>query len=292
MDRIFCRLDCFLPFYHHNLKNQNFKKLKKDSGDIIILRMCTINDNHKMYGSWDMKHEGENFLSFWTILYPFTPITTQKIKILKNWKKSWRYHHFTHMYHKLQSYDIWFLRYWAQQTVFCHFGQFFVNLSPKSLKNQNFKKMKKTSSDIIILHKCTKNHDHMQYCSWDMACDACNCYFSFWAIFCPFTPLTAQKIKISKKMRHHHFTHVYKKLWLDDVRFQRFILAILMSGRKHKKLNLLIEFSNSIFIKFYLKASWCWTCIQNKLAMFEAFYFSSRYKNANIFQGLLPLNPH
>ena len=35
---------------------------------------------------------------------------------------------------------------------------------------------------------------------------------------------------------------------------QKFIQAILMSGRPHKKLNLLIEFSNSIFIKFYFKA--------------------------------------
>ena len=31
-----------------------------------------------------------------------------------------------------------------------------------------------------------------------MAHDRCNCYFSFWAIFCPFTPLTAQKIKTLK----------------------------------------------------------------------------------------------
>ena len=42
--------------------------------------------------------------------------------------------------------------------------------------------------DIIILHKCTKN-------------DGCNCYFSFWAIFCPFTLPTTQKIKISKKWK-------------------------------------------------------------------------------------------
>ena len=38
-----------------------------------------------------------------------------------------------------------------------------------------------------------------------MACDTCNCYFSFWAIF-PFYPpphpfLTAQKMKISKKKK-------------------------------------------------------------------------------------------
>ena len=42
----------------------------------------------------------------------------------------------------------------------------------------------------------------MLHCSWDRACDRCSCYFSFWAIFCPFTSLTAQKIKISKKWKN------------------------------------------------------------------------------------------
>ena len=61
--------------------------------------------------------------------------------------------------------------------------------------------MKKTPGGIIILHNCTKSHDHMLYCSWDMACDHCNCYFLFWAIFCPFTSLTPQNIKILKKFK-------------------------------------------------------------------------------------------
>ena len=52
--------------------------------------------------------------------------------------------------------------------------------------------------DIIILHKCTKNHDHMLYCSWNTAHDGCKCYFSFWAIFCPFT---APKMKVSQKKK-------------------------------------------------------------------------------------------
>ena len=108
-------------------------------------------------------------------------------------------------------------------------GHFLPFYSPNSLKNQNFEKMKKTPGDIIILHKCTKNHDHMLYCSWDMARNRCNCYFSFWAIFCPFTLLTAQQIKIFKKWknerntwRYHHFTYVYQKLWSDDVQFLRY----------------------------------------------------------------------
>ena len=78
-----------------------------------------------------------------------------------------------------------------------HFLPFYL---PNSLKNQNLRKIKITPGDIIILQKCTKNHDHMVCCSWDMAHDRCNCYFSFWAIFYPFT-LTAQKIKILKKWK-------------------------------------------------------------------------------------------
>ena len=60
--------------------------------------------------------------------------------------------------------------------------------------------MKNTFENIIILHKCTKNHDHMLYCCQVIAHDRCNGYFSFWAIFCPFT---AQKIIISKKWKKH-----------------------------------------------------------------------------------------
>ena len=42
-------------------------------------------------------------------LFPFYPLTTRKTKILKKWKKSiWRYDHFTHVYHKWQSYEVWF----------------------------------------------------------------------------------------------------------------------------------------------------------------------------------------
>ena len=93
-------------------------------------------------------------------------------------------------------------------------GHFLCFYSPNSPINKNFKKMKTTPEDIIILHKCTINDDQMMYGSWDEVHDRCNCYFSFWAIFCPFTPLTAQKIKILKKWkkawRYPHFTCVPK----------------------------------------------------------------------------------
>ena len=57
-----------------------------------------------------------------------------------------------------------FLSFW---TIFCPF----TSLPPKNPKNQNFEKLKKKTGDIIILHKYTKNHDHMLYCFLDMACN-------------------------------------------------------------------------------------------------------------------------
>ena len=46
-----------------------------------------------------------------------------------------------------------------------HFGIYFALLTPNSPKNENFNNNKKAPGDIIILHKCTKNHDYMLYCS-------------------------------------------------------------------------------------------------------------------------------
>ena len=121
----------------------------------------------------------------------------QNFEKMKKKKKPCEYYHFTYVYHKWQSYDVWSLRYWVRWTEFfvilnCFLPFYHLN----NPKNQNLEKLKKASGDIIILHKCTKNHDHMLYCSLDMVRDRFNCYFSFWAIFCPFTSLTTWKIKI------------------------------------------------------------------------------------------------
>ena len=60
--------------------------------------------------------------------------------------------------------------------------------------------MKKTPGDIIILRVCTKNYDQMMYGSKDMVHDRCNCYFPFWAIFCPFTAKENQNFEKLKNM--------------------------------------------------------------------------------------------
>ena len=58
--------------------------------------------------------------------------------------------------------------------IFSHFGPFFPLLPPNNSENQNFEKMKKASGDVIILHMCTKNHDHMMHASRDKECDRHN----------------------------------------------------------------------------------------------------------------------
>ena len=65
----------------------------------------------------------------------------------------------------------------------------------------------------------------MIYGSWNIRCDRQK-FLSFWAIFCPFSPLTTWKIKMltlkKNTWRYYHFTHLHHK-WLSyDVWFLRY----------------------------------------------------------------------
>ena len=129
----FVNLDPFLHFYlPHSIPpppvttwKSNFWKKWKTSGDIIILHMCNINENHVVCGSWYMECNGHNFLSFWTIFCPFTPLTTPKKIFWKKGKKLWRYYHFTHVYDKWQNF-------------FVIFDPFLPIYPLNNLKNQKF----------------------------------------------------------------------------------------------------------------------------------------------------------
>ena len=86
--------------------------------------------------------------------------------------------------------------------VIFHFGLFFCPFTPLTAwKIKISKKWKKHLQISSFYTSVPKTSDYMLYCSWDMARDGCNCCFSFWAIFCPFTPVTVQKIKISTKKK-------------------------------------------------------------------------------------------
>ena len=121
-----------------------------------------------------------NYGSFFA-LYP-TPLKTQKIRILKKWKKLLEISFYTRVPNTT---IIW-------GTVPEIWAFFWPLYPPNNQETQNFKTMKKIPWDFISLHMCTKNHNHMVYTSWDMEYDRHN-FLSFYAIFCPFTPLWPQK---------------------------------------------------------------------------------------------------
>ena len=129
----------FYPFTPPlSLKIRKIKTEKiKIAGDTIISRICNKNQNHMMWGSWDADCDRQNFLLFWTIFCPFTPLKTWKIKILKNWKNTWRYYHFTHVHHKWISYDLCFLRQEHDRHNFFVIVSFFPFNPPIDRENQN-----------------------------------------------------------------------------------------------------------------------------------------------------------
>ena len=128
-----------------------------------------------------------HFGLFFVLLPPNSP---KNKNFKKNGRNNWRYHNFTQLYQKSWSSAILFLRHgvWQLQLLYFILGYFLLFYAPNIPKYENFKTMAKKPGDNIILQKCTKNHDHMLYCSWDIVRDGCNCNFSFWAIFCPFSP--------------------------------------------------------------------------------------------------------
>ena len=148
------------------------------------------------YSSWDNE---QNILKLVILGHfcPFTSLKNPKIKILKNKKNGWRYHLFRH--------DVWFLRSKWDRHNFLSFWVFFYPSSPPhNQESQNFEKLKKPPADIIILHICTINNNHMMYGSWDIERDRQN--FFILDHLLPFYPnphLWTQKIKVLKKWKKH-----------------------------------------------------------------------------------------
>ena len=122
------------------------------------------------------------------------------------------------MYHKSESHDVWFLNMKCnRQIFFVLLGHFLPFYPPNSSNNENIKNEKKPG-DIIILYKCTKNHGHRLYFSWDMARDGCNCYFQYFSILLPNNSPTNE----NKSWRYRHFIQVYQKSWSYAILFLRY----------------------------------------------------------------------
>ena len=159
-DRVFFHSGPFFTLLpYNNQENKNFEKMKKTLGDIIIL--------HMMYGSWDMECHGQNFCHR-TIFCPFTLLMTKKIKFWKNEKKT-----FEDILHKcFKNHDMCLTVPEIQpltDIIFIFNFELFSVLLPLWQPKKSIKKNEKNPPrDIIILHMCTKNYDHMLYGSWDI----------------------------------------------------------------------------------------------------------------------------
>ena len=106
----------------------------------------------------------------------------------------------------------------------------------KNLKNQNYEKMKKIVWDIIILHMCTKIHNHMRYSSWDTEwCKFCH-FGPFFALYSPLNNPENQYFEKMKKAswyaiilnlcnkKHNHMMYAYSDMECDDIIFCYFRL--------------------------------------------------------------------
>ena len=72
------------PLMIPKIKTLKKKKNEKKCLEILsfYIYMCTINEDHMIYGSWNVRCNRQKFLSFRAILYPFSPLTNWEIKIL------------------------------------------------------------------------------------------------------------------------------------------------------------------------------------------------------------------
>ena len=188
-------LDYTFPFYSSNSpKNGNVNAMTKKPGDIIILHEGTKNHDQKLCCSWNITRVRCNcYCSFWAIFNPFTTLTAPKhenLKKKKRKKNALKYNNFTQVYQKSWSYAILFLRYMVRDGFNCYFSFWTIFCPFTALTARKIKVWikKKRPGGITNSHKCTKNHDHMLYCSRDLWCMMDGIViFDFWLSFAHLT---------------------------------------------------------------------------------------------------------
>ena len=141
-DKSFSHFGPFQPLPLNDSKNLNFEKKRKKYLEILSFYtyMFTINVDHMVCGSWNIRCNRQKFSSFCAIFCHFSHLTAWKIKILR---------------------------------------------LKKHLNILSFYKHKWQSIWWIVLQIWSATN-----------------FLSFWTVFCHFTPLTTQKIKILKKWKN------------------------------------------------------------------------------------------
>ena len=136
----------------------------------------------RSYYVWFLRYVAQqaNFFVISGHFLLFYPLLTQKINFFKKWKNTWRYYHFTLVYHKC-----WSLKHcsWAMECdrQNLSLGPFFPLLPPHNPENQNFEKMKKTLGHIISVTYmtiiCDVLHNLVSVTIWRLydCLNACKC---------------------------------------------------------------------------------------------------------------------
>ena len=147
-----------------------------------------------------------NFLSFWNVFYPFiapTPsVIIQKNKILKKWKSIWTYHFklvwkkLDHMMYAYSDMDYNRHNFLSFQAILYSFTRLLTT------KISIWKRCKKTTGDIIILHMCTSNQNHIMYGSWDKKCKG-QSFFVILGHFLLLAPPNNPKNQNFEKIKKH-----------------------------------------------------------------------------------------
>ena len=148
--KTFCHFGLFFTFLTpsppNNPEHQNFEKMKKASGDVIILNLCNKKHDHIMHAYSDMECSRHNFLSFQAIFCSFATLLTLKVKI---WKKNVKKHLEILSFYTCAPLIkiIWCIvpEIWSATEFFCHLRQSFALLHEK-WKYQKWKKTLEISS--------------------------------------------------------------------------------------------------------------------------------------------------
>ena len=174
-----------------------------------------------MYGSWYIKRDRQNFLSFWAIFCPLPHLQCRKSKFWKNEKAPRDI--IILVYHKWQWYDIWLLRYQLQHTDFFflisgHFLSFYPLTAPKMKISKKWKRNTWRNHHFTEVYQKSWLYPIMfpRSCMMPWRMTDVIIIFPFGLFFALLPPLTAGK------MRYHHFTLVYQKSYLYPILFLRY----------------------------------------------------------------------
>ena len=150
----------FLLYPPKNLKNQNLKKLKQNYWRYHHF----THHNHMMYIFQGAEYDWQNFLSFWAIFCTFTPLTTQKVKTLKKWKKTTG-NIILHLsaINNDHMYGSWVMEHDKHDFLFC---TIFCPFTPQPKKSKLWKNEKNTWCYHHFL-EVYQNHDHRLYLRYD-----------------------------------------------------------------------------------------------------------------------------